>query len=97
MSGNTQLDGSDHPDARRFQKRLRSAIADFAKSQIGKGDDGMMLSGVMTECLAAIYKLLEIYGYAPTEDEFVSMFSRTASIIARGEHFTGVHKKGGNA
>lgn len=46
-----QAEGTDDPQARLLQKRLRVAITKFAATQV-QGDDLMMISGVMTECVA---------------------------------------------
>lgn len=91
-----QAEGSDDPNARSFQRRLRLAVSNFAKTQIG-GDDMMMISGVITECAAATFELLNRYNYAPTEDQFVAMWAKAAQIVARGEHIVGVHEDGGTA
>lgn len=87
---------STDKNASRMQRRLRKAISDFALSQLG-GDDLMVVSGVMTETCAATIELLNAYGFMPTEEQFVEMWSRQAKIVAQGKHFIGVHETSGEA
>jgi hypothetical protein len=91
-----QAEGSEDPHGARLQKRLRSAIATFAESQID-GDDLMMLSGVMTECAALTFELLNRYNYMPTEMQFVAMWAHAAGVVARGEHIANAQKESGSA
>ncbi|RJP45488.1 hypothetical protein C4587_00915 [Candidatus Parcubacteria bacterium] len=91
-----QAEGSDDPSARRLQKRLRLAIAQFAEAQID-GDDLMVLSVIMTECAAETFELLNRYNYAPTEEQFVGLWAAVAGIVARGEHVVGIENEGGSA
>jgi len=82
--------------ADKMQTQIRKALADFALANV-KGDNLMIISGVTTECVAAIFELCSTFGYCPTEAQFNEFLSKIGTIIAHDDHLAGVHKKGGRA